>query len=160
MRKLIIFFIILMPLFADIIRFQDVEDFITKECYNYKSKYINPITIHGIMWCESRIIKTNQELYNTHAVSSDNCVGLMQIKKITLDTYNWRNKTNLTMQDMRDTTNNIRVGIWCLNQKLKLSKKILGEYNLGKALELYSGGARYYAYRCMSKIIRLYYKKK
>ncbi len=147
--------------FSEIIQYTNVKRFIIQECRKYPSKKINEKVIHAIMYWESRLMRTNIELYDTRAKSFDKCLGLMQIKKCTLDTYNWRREkylkklsipyNYLKMKHLYIPEINLKVGIWCFAFWLTRTKG-----DIYKALTLYSGGAKGYERKVMNKIISLY----
>ena len=82
--------------------------------------------------------------FNSNAKSNKDAMGLFQIRQILLDDYNLANKTNYTLEDLKDDKLNMSVRDWKMNKNLASSwaiknaapdsvvyAKALGGYNMG-----------------------------
>lgn len=157
MKKLAIILVVcLLSCFPEYVTYKDIEAIIIKECKKYPCPIVTKYLVHAIMYWESRDWDKTGEWYKTTAKSVDNCIGLMQIKSNTLDYFNYRKRIfhdrkwkDWTMEDMKDPWKNIHVGIFCLVNKLKITN-----FDLHKALRLYSGNAENYSV----KVLTMMYK--
>lgn len=65
---------------------------------------------------------------NSKAKSSANCIGLMQLSKYAVADYNYKNNTNLSLNDMYNISDNIEVGTWYFSRFNKLAENWVEQY--------------------------------